>query len=82
VSNGDDPKTINWRMKMREQETPEDVFDDVMSLCAKLLHDVETNGKVAMDDLVNLRDDINSIRTLVAGGSGYQAFSKISKEPL
>lgn len=61
------------KRKLTDEEAGE-LLDDVLSLCAKLLHDRDAHGDVHMDDLVELRDKLNAIRGAVAGGSGYKAF--------
>lgn len=54
-----------------------EVLDDVLSFCAKLLVDYETSGLVRMDDLVDLRDQINEVRAAVAGGVGYEKMPRL-----
>jgi len=52
-----------------------DLLDDILSLCTKILHDHDRDRAVNVEDLVELRDDINLVRTAVAGGAGYKAFA-------
>lgn len=59
-------------------DTPEDVFEDMLGLCAKVLHDNEQPDGVFIDDLVELRGKINAIRQKIAT-SGYSAFPRIRK---
>lgn len=59
---------------LTNQEAHE-LLDDMFSMCAKLLHDRDTNSSVQMRDIVELRDCINAIRAAVAGGTGYKAFA-------
>jgi hypothetical protein len=61
-------------------EEPNEKLDDVLSLCAKVWHDNETTGRVAMADLVHLRDAINEIRGHVAGGGGYKSIPRLVKD--
>lgn len=66
--------------KLTDEEASE-VLDDVFSMCAKLLHDRDTDGAVQMMDLVELRDCLNTIRRAVAEGTGYKGFGgRISKD--
>ena len=64
----------------KSKDPSADVFADILSVCAKVLHDVEQpNGQVFIDDLVELRDDINEVRKRIAT-SGYKEFPKIRKD--
>jgi hypothetical protein len=58
---------------------PDETLDDVISLCAKVAHVHDTTGRVHMNDLVELRDTINDIRSHVAGGGGYKSLPRLVK---
>lgn len=74
------PSDITSDMKLHDQETPEEVWDDVISMCCKIAHDAEM-GKVWVHDLDTLKIDITTIKKLVGQGAGYKAFPKLSREP-
>jgi len=57
----------------------EETLDDVLSLCAKLLHDHDTIRHVEITDLVQLRDRINDLRAHLAQ-RGYKTIPRILKE--
>jgi len=58
---------------------PNEALDDVLSLCAKVLHDADV-GPVFMNDLIQLRDSINDIRKAVCNGAGYKAVPRLQRE--
>ncbi len=58
---------------------PNEALDDVLSLCAKVLHDIEQTGRVRIDDLCQLRDSINDVRKAVANGAGYKAVPRVAR---
>jgi len=59
------------------RQEAQEALDDALILCAKIVDDRETRGRVAMDDLTELRDAINTLRGLVAGGAGYSAVPSV-----
>ena len=61
-------------------EEAAELFSDVVSLCCKVAHDDEVDGQVHVNDLVELRDLINDMRSAVAGGVGYKGFPKLVRE--
>ena len=63
----------------KSTDRAEDIFADIVSMCAKILHDAEQPSGVFIDDLVELRDDINEVRKRIAT-SGYKTFPRIRKE--
>lgn len=56
---------------------PNEVLDDLLSLCAKICHVHDTTGRVHVNDLLELRESINAIRTHVAGGGGYKSLPRL-----
>ena len=66
-------------MRQLDQETPEDVYEDLIAVCSKILHDAEL-GRVWVEDISTLRDNCNSVKAIIAH-DGYKVFPKISKEP-
>jgi|HubBroStandDraft_1064217.scaffolds.fasta_scaffold125446_2 hypothetical protein len=62
---------------MSELEDPNETLDDVLSLCAKVLHDHEQTGRVSVLALLELRDNINEIRRHVANGGGYASIPRL-----
>jgi len=59
-------------------QNPEEHLDDIGSMCSKVAHDID-QGRVAMTDLVSLRDMINAMRGHVANGGGYKTVPRIVK---
>jgi hypothetical protein len=58
----------------------EDLFDDIVSLCCKIVYNKENRDSIYIYDLIILRDSINELRKRVAQGQGYKSFPKLIKE--
>jgi|HubBroStandDraft_5_1064220.scaffolds.fasta_scaffold70304_4 hypothetical protein len=56
---------------------PEEAINDILSLCAKVLHDADI-GPIAVIDLIDLRDRINYVRRAVSV-QGYKAFPRLRR---
>jgi hypothetical protein len=56
---------------------PDEVLDDVLSLCAKACVDHDGTGRVSMVTLLAIRDNVNALRTHIAGGGGYKSLPRI-----
>jgi len=56
---------------------PNEVLDDVLSLCAKACVDHDGSGRISMYTLLEIRDGINALRTHIAGGGGYKSLPRI-----
>ncbi len=67
-------KLTDKAMRQIGEEEASELLDDIFSMCAKLLHDRDVGTGALMSDLVELRDNINSVRAAVAGGAGYKVF--------
>ena len=63
------------------KDDSEEVLGDVLSLCAKILHDAELeDGQVYIGDLIELRDGITEVRKRIST-AGFKSFSRIREEP-
>ena len=58
---------------------PDVMLEDIVILCGKVFADHEENEKVLVDDLVQIRDGINELRSTLGSGNGpgYKAVPKL-----
>jgi hypothetical protein len=57
--------------------TPAEQLEEIVLLCGKVFADDSENKRVLIDDLVDLRRRINSLRDAVACGAGYKSVPKL-----
>ena len=62
---------------MNDLRAPSEMLEDIVLLCGKVFADHEENEHVLVDDLVDLRDNINGLRNAITGRNGYESVPKL-----